>query len=309
MAEYKTRFSNDQKRKKLAKFNAVYYDGDPENWKVSRLPNWMEFYGYELDRELKGVKPSYYRKFKQGTIVMIDYGVPVGTELGGRHFGVVLSNNDNKYKSKILVVPLSSKYHKGYEDLGFDLMQGILELTNKRLNEIYQELDDLNNRVDDFSENKSPENFSKSIRFSPEEIQFLQENKVDLTPFISKKTILDIGKGNTLLKDTVHNIKQSESWKRYPTIFEFVSFLEAADSFQKEILNRSDKLREMVKQMNALAQKLKKYNKRSFGVISDVKSVSKLKVVKFNHYSISGNTHVSDLVLSKLKLALLKSIE
>lgn len=136
MSEYKRKFTNSEKRHKLAKFNSVYYEGDPNNWKVSRLPNWMSFYGYELDKELHGKSPKYYRKFKQGTIVMIDYGVPVGNELGGKHFGIVLSNNDTKFKRKIMVVPLSSHYHKGYIDLGYDLMQGITKLIQNRVIEL-----------------------------------------------------------------------------------------------------------------------------------------------------------------------------
>ena len=128
MAEYKTRYSREQKRRKLAKFNSVYYEGNPDNWKVSRLPNWMNFYGHSLNNELNGRLPRYYRKFKQGTIVMVDYGVPIGNELGGKHFGVIISNNDTKYKRKVTIIPLSSHYHKGYVDLGFDLMEGINSL-------------------------------------------------------------------------------------------------------------------------------------------------------------------------------------
>lgn len=43
----------------------------------------------------------------------------------------------------------------------------------------------------------------------------------------------------------------------------------------------------MVVQLNVLLDKLKKYNKQSFAIISYVKTVSKLKVAKLSHYTIS----------------------
>ncbi len=61
-------YSEEQKRKKISKFNDIYYGGDPSNWKVSRLPNWMSSYGYLLDKEIKNNLPHYYRRFRQGTM-------------------------------------------------------------------------------------------------------------------------------------------------------------------------------------------------------------------------------------------------
>nr|DAE69377.1 MAG TPA: PemK-like protein [Caudoviricetes sp.]DAF64841.1 MAG TPA: PemK-like protein [Siphoviridae sp. cttqT1] len=305
MSEYKRRYTNTEKRQKLAKFNSVYYEGDPNNWKISRLPNWMNFYGYELDKELHGKSPKYYRKFKQGTIVMIDYGVPVGTELGGRHFGIVISNNDTKYKSKILVVPLSSHYHRGYIDLGYGLMNGIIELGNNRVKELKRKIKILDKRLKTFRKNNSGDSFS----FSAEEMEFFKNQHIDISSLLKSNRSIDITKRHPDLENLLLEIKKTNSWEKYPTIFKLVSFLETIILFQKEIIKQLKTCTDIVDQLIYVTEQLRKYNKQSFGVISDIKSVSKLKVAKLNHFTISGNAYVSEDVLQNIKLALIKTIE
>lgn len=136
MAEYKTRYTQEEKRNKLHTFNSVYYDGDPDDWKVSRLPDWMEFYGHSLLADLDHSQPRYYRKLKQRMIVMVAYGVTIGDEMGGKHFAVVLSSKDNKYKKKAIVVPLSSHYHRGYVSLGMSVFNEISKLALSRIKEL-----------------------------------------------------------------------------------------------------------------------------------------------------------------------------
>lgn len=305
MSEYKRKFTNSEKRHKLAKFNSVYYEGDPENWKVSRLPNWMNFYGYELDKELQGKSPKYYRQFKQGTIVMIDYEVPIGNELGGRHFGVVLSNNDTKFKRKIMVVPLSSHYHRGYIDLGYDLMQGITKLIQDRVIELNNTVNGLSDRLTQFKE----ANNGKIFTFTVEEIKFIYDSNIDGTLMFKEENSFNIEKRDPDFEKLIQQIKATNSWEKYPNIFKYVSFFDTIFSFQKEIFKGIDFGNQMVVQLNELLDKFKKYNKQSFAIISDVKSVSKLKVAKLSHYTISGNTYISEKALAKIKKEIIKTIE
>lgn len=305
MSEYKRKFTNSEKRHKLAKFNSVYYEGDPENWKVSRLPNWMNFYGYELDKELQGKSPKYYRQFKQGTIVMIDYGVPIGNELGGRHFGVVLSNNDTKFKRKIMVVPLSSHYHRGYIDLGYDLMQGITKLIQDRVIELNNTVNGLSDRLTQFKE----ANNGKIFTFTVEEIKFIYDSNIDGTLMFKEENSFNIEKRDPNFEKLIQQIKATNSWEKYPNIFKYVSFFDTIFSFQKEIFKGIDFGNQMVVQLNELLDKFKKYNKQSFAIISDVKTVSKLKVAKLSHYTISGNTYISEKALAKIKKEIIKTIE
>ena len=304
MAEYKTRYSREQKRRKLAKFNSVYYEGNPDNWKVSRLPNWMNFYGHSLNNELNGRLPRYYRKFKQGTIVMVDYGVPIGNELGGKHFGVITSNNDTKYKRKVTIIPLSSHYHKGYVDLGFDLMEGINSLLSDRIDELQNIISNMITRLDSFK----AQNANKKIDFTQEDFSFLKENNVDYSLLQNDITIKFFQKDEEL-EGLVTQIKETTSWESHSNIFEFVSLYETIMNFQQNILNDLAKESRDEKQLQELIKKLNKYNKQSFAVISDIKSISKLRVTKLSHFTISGNTRISDKALNKIKTELIKTID
>lgn len=304
MAEYKTRYSREQKRRKLAKFNSVYYEGNPDNWKVSRLPNWMNFYGHSLNNELNGRLPRYYRKFKQGTIVMVDYGVPIGNELGGKHFGVIISNNDTKYKRKVTIIPLSSHYHKGYVDLGFDLMEGINSLLSDRIDELQNIISNMITRLDSFK----AQNANKKIDFTQEDFSFLKENNVDYSLLQNDITIKFFQKDEEL-EGLVTQIKETTSWESHSNIFEFVSLYETIMNFQQNILNDLAKESRDEKQLQELIKKLNKYNKQSFAIISDIKSISKLRVTKLSHFTISGNTRISDKALNKIKTELIKTID
>ena len=88
-----------------------------------------------------------------------------------------------------------------------------------------------------------------------------------------------------------------------------MSFVETALTFRKSMNNSLNELRDNLLQMKQLIKKLTKYNKQSYAVISDIKSVSKLRVVKLNHFTISGNTRISTENLDKIRQGFIKTIE
>lgn len=301
----KPRYTENQKRQKISKFNDVYYNGNPDDWKVSRLPNWMQSYGYLLNKELENKLPSHYKRFHQGTVVMIDYGVTIGNELGGKHFGVVLNNDDTKYKRKVMVVPLSSHRHRGYIDLGYDLMSGINDLIELRKGEEQKKIDKLINRLNEFSNTHKDNHFS----FSDEEIKFINDNGVKNFSKNNYTVELNLSKNNDKLESLIEDIKQIDSWEQYKNIFNFVSFAETALTFQKSISKSLDELKDNLFQMKLLEKKLTRYNKQSYAVISDIKSVSKLRVAKLNRFTISGNARISAENLDKIRQGFIKTIE
>ena len=107
----------------------------------------------------------------------------------------------------------------------------------------------------------------------------------------------------------VNAIKSTDSWEKYPGIYEFVSSVETFFNFADLTEKNLYELREEITQLNELGHKLERYNKQSFAVISDVKAISKLRVTKLSHFTISGNTHISDSALEKIKTELIKTIE
>ena len=74
-----------------------------------------------------------YRVYSRGTIVKVDFGVSLGSEMSQVHFAIVLNNYDNPNNNVLTVIPLTSKKSKYNLDLG-NLVIG--KLTNKIKEEI-----------------------------------------------------------------------------------------------------------------------------------------------------------------------------
>ena len=73
-------------------------------------------------------KRQRYHKYKRGQFVIVRFGEGTGNELSGTHPAIVLNKNDNPYNGVLTVVPLSSKPHKHYLELGEILDKNIYNL-------------------------------------------------------------------------------------------------------------------------------------------------------------------------------------
>ena len=71
------------------------------------IKDWLLKWATYLQREENFV-PSSLKYYKQGEIVLVDFGFRVGDEFGGRHYAVVLEKNNNKNSGVILLAPISS---------------------------------------------------------------------------------------------------------------------------------------------------------------------------------------------------------
>ena len=85
----------------------------------------------ELQREKKLIPtPKNYKKYERGTIIKVDFGVSLGSEMSQIHFAIVLNNYDN-YKNNVLtVVPLTStdsKFNLNLKSLIHNLIEEIQE--------------------------------------------------------------------------------------------------------------------------------------------------------------------------------------
>lgn len=92
---------------------------------------WIKDYVNYNKNEDKFSPPN--RRYKRGDIVLVNFGYRIGSELGGRHFAVVLDCNNSIKSSILTVVPLSSK-KEGYKEsyYSFELEQGIEFLYRKK---------------------------------------------------------------------------------------------------------------------------------------------------------------------------------
>jgi len=64
---------------------------------------WEQYISFENTFDPK--KLVYY---KRGDIVLADFGYNVGSELGGKHYAIVIENDNSKANNTVVVIPISS---------------------------------------------------------------------------------------------------------------------------------------------------------------------------------------------------------
>lgn len=265
-----------------------------ENKKLKFLPNWLNKYGKLLKKESLNNLPNYYRKFSQGTIVKVDFGARVGSEMSLNHFCVVLSKNDTQYDRNIIVVPLSSKAHDSYLPLGKELFKQALNLIKVRI-------DDLQKKIDEII--KEMENIPSKIVFefnSEEENNYLKEimryESFNLNESVDAFKFKDSDCYKLYLK-----IINSNDYQNFDTINEFVNTVNTVsqqlDNLTKDLKQLNDELKSLVKLQNSLEN----YNVETYADVGNITTVSKLRVTKFSKYNLSENISFNKNILDKIK--------
>ena len=100
---------------KLDKSYMNYYNIINQNlpYKFSYLDDWLLKKSNLLLKESRIIKGStQYKKYERGTIIKVDFGVSLGSEMSQIHFAIVLNNYDNPKNNILTVVPLTSTSSK-----------------------------------------------------------------------------------------------------------------------------------------------------------------------------------------------------
>jgi len=116
--------------------------------KSSKLPRWLNFKANKLNEECDETSKKY-NFYKRGTIINVNFGVNIGSEYCGTHFAVVLNKKDNPYQRVLTVVPLTSKNHKSFVNLNFELFKLFYEYTERMIDD----KKDLLNKVERYNKN------------------------------------------------------------------------------------------------------------------------------------------------------------
>lgn len=82
--------------------------------KAQLLGYWVSDYINFLKRE-DSFLPFSIPQYKRGSVIIADFGFRIGKEFGGRHFAVVLDNDNKRSSHMITVCPLSS-LKEGFSD-------------------------------------------------------------------------------------------------------------------------------------------------------------------------------------------------
>lgn len=77
-------------------------------YKFSYLDEWIYKNSNLLLNEAENIVQKY-KTYKRGTIIKVDFGVNIGSEMSQVHFAIVLSKSDNPRNNVLTVLPLTSK--------------------------------------------------------------------------------------------------------------------------------------------------------------------------------------------------------
>jgi mRNA-degrading endonuclease toxin of MazEF toxin-antitoxin module len=296
----------------IAQFNNIYF-GVPHNrfFKLHFISQWMEFYGYWLTKEKEHDIPKYYTTFNHGSVVMVNFGPNIGSELSGNHFAIVLNRKDKRENKTLTVLSLSSKDHSNYLDLGNELFKSIYQLTQQRMADFEQEKDTvikmLNTRIKELTPKilsyKLIDESSKnaSTFFAKDSLNgflhIMHEFQINFADYIDFK---DPTKLKELINEIV-NIREKEIVAHSSE--SYIERLSSTISDLTEFYNGIESgvtLNEHIDNMQGLIDKVQKYSKNTYAIIPNITTVSKLRVVKVSHYTISKNVTISEESLARI---------
>lgn len=100
--------------------------------KFKNLDKWLERETNLFLGELKNKKRKYF-KYKKGTIIKVDFGINIGSELCYVHFAVVINADDNVGKDSLIVIPLTSKSGIGKVPLNNLIKNEVVKKTKEQL--------------------------------------------------------------------------------------------------------------------------------------------------------------------------------
>lgn len=83
-----------------------------KNQKFEHIDAWLLKTSKHFKTENSILQKALYPRFEYGTIVKVDFGINVGSELSGPHFAIVLDKFDSTKSNSITVLPLTSQKKK-----------------------------------------------------------------------------------------------------------------------------------------------------------------------------------------------------
>ncbi|GAX06848.1 hypothetical protein IWT25_02195 [Secundilactobacillus pentosiphilus] len=279
---------SDKFNKANQNFKSVYYAGKnrENNGKPNKyhwLPEWtLSKSNYLLNER----HASRNRKvYKRGSIVNVNFGVNVGEELSGNHFGIVLNRHDNKRNDKLTVIPLTSHEHTNTVKLD----KTILNLSNSFFDQ------SITHRMlvilATYKIFYTPLKALEPETLSPE--AFIDKSLKNLNHVLPEYTKMLKELVNQKLPDENSAIKfiQSDSPKDMQAK-DFAEYLFSKDFFRKQ--------GQLVNDLGFAYRKYEQYGKDTWAKISDIQTVSKSRLIRINSADPIGEIHVSPSVLDTI---------
>lgn len=191
--------------------------------KADLLAYWIEgFSKYILNEEQFDY--SSMPKYKRGEVISVNFGFNVGSEHGGKHYAIVLDNDNKKSSRVITVIPLSSGTAETTNGrdvyLGNELYDKLKTKYDKLHEETGQELQDTTKMLEiikktiasDFVEDKSkPEELVELIKKLEERVDSINTKKKDLENF--EKEIIKLKAGSRAMMEQITTVSKMRIYK------------------------------------------------------------------------------------------------
>lgn len=265
-----------------------------EAWKFQLLPNWLDNVSYWYTREDKETLPSRYYHYDRGSIIRVDFGVNMGSEFCGLHFAIVLDKNDISSKKTLTVIPLTSKNKNGRFSLGKEIFNQTTNILNQQINELKKETRLINQKTINL------EDKTKLLAQKLKNIilKSTDESKKDI---INKEFEEVTNKG--IITDTLNNIIISGKYNEIEINRlknEIKDNSEDINQLKNEIKDNKNEIQSLLRVINIYSR----YNKNTYARLSDITTISKLRIRKINKYDPSGriklNSQQMALISDKL---------
>lgn len=178
--------------------------------KAGLLAYWIIDYVHMLRQE-KTFNSSKLLKYNRGDIVSVNFGYRIGSELGGKHFAMVLDNSNSLKSDVVTVLPLTSKKEKSSNNyFCYELKHGLYELHEKKLNTL---IDKCTTEISSIamasvSASEQFENLTKRLKLLNEKITEA-ENLNKALEKLKNGTIVNIGQIITVSKIRILNPKKA----------------------------------------------------------------------------------------------------
>ncbi|GBW27229.1 TPA: type II toxin-antitoxin system PemK/MazF family toxin [Staphylococcus aureus] len=237
-----------------------------DNKKFKFLPNWLETTSYWFNMEHNNNINKKYKKFSRGSIIYLDFGINIGHEFSGRHFGIVLNKNDSPYNSLVTVVPLSSKNKKHYLPLQNIVFKTSLSILNKTVDNIEFDLDVINHVIFTVIEIINKNNLQNTLEQNT--IDYLDDFAIK-TRFPTEREVINKS------KNIVESFNLYNDPKNFSALFNYLLI---------DVNDRKSK----VNNLREVINKYKKFDKNTFACTQNVVTISKLRILKINAEDPSG---------------------
>lgn len=149
----------DIKKAKLLKAfeNNLKISGLNLHNKFDSFESWEYTKSKRLLYEISLSTDKKYMRYPRGSIIKVDFGVNVGGEFSEQHFAITLSKKDGIYSNNIIVIPLTSKKHKKYIDLGKLISNTYIQSLQDEVDKLQEKMKEIDIENCEFNPNYTKE--------------------------------------------------------------------------------------------------------------------------------------------------------